>query len=401
MIYIYIPVGIIILFVVFTLYVKVKYKFWSSQPVYHFYDVKYYFFPPGIIYPQLPQKGKFFNELIKHDIFSETHSLEKNEFCRFVKDNYLKSYDVKYIPSENNILPYFEGHNNKCYISTFKEKKTLTTQTNDKLYAIDTLTSCMTTRPLYCEIYKTNGSLPPFECNYVDYLCVDSRKRKKGVAADTIFTHAYYTRRKNKSVIVSLFKREDTLTGIVPLCVFDIYVFNTTRWRRTENIPPTTGKVIKCPPTSLYMLSDFIQDNKSDFEFFGTSSLGNIQELMKTQNVFIYMFIDTNNDIQAAYFFRNACTVYNNRANSTCLFASIKGRVKPELFMQCFKISLMNLLANRGDFDYLSIENVSNNNIIVDNLKQKSKEMIKSKGAYFFYNFAYFTFHPNKVIIIN
>ena len=52
-------------------------------------------------------------------------------------------------------------------------------------------------------------------------------------------------------------------------------------------------------------------------------------------------------------------------------------------------------------FGFAAIENISHNNIIIQNIKLKTQPLIISPTAYFFYNFAYPTFKSNKVFIIN
>jgi len=52
-----------------------------------------------------------------------------------------------------------------------------------------------------------------------------------------------------------------------------------------------------------------------------------------------------------------------------------------------------------NDFEYLIIEDLMNNNIIINSLK--TIPMDTYTCAYFFYNFAYQTFKNNKVLIIN
>ena len=52
---------LIILLIVVYMYIKLKYPFWSSQPVFHMYDFYYWFFSPGYINKDLPEKNKFTN----------------------------------------------------------------------------------------------------------------------------------------------------------------------------------------------------------------------------------------------------------------------------------------------------------------------------------------------------
>ena len=68
----YILGSICILFLTLYLYVKVKYKFWSIQPVFHIYNLKYWLWPPGIIQHKMPPKTKYYNWRIECDTFSNT-----------------------------------------------------------------------------------------------------------------------------------------------------------------------------------------------------------------------------------------------------------------------------------------------------------------------------------------
>jgi len=80
-------------------------------------------------------------------------------------------------------------------------------------------------------------------------------------------------------------------------------------------------------------------------------------------------------------------------------FASISN-CDNNIFTQGFKISFWKI-ANENFFGYSAIENISHNNIIIDNIILKTKPSIISPTAYFFYNFAYPTFQSNKVLVIN
>jgi hypothetical protein len=57
----YILLIVIFLIICFAAYVKIKFRFWTLQPVFHFYDFHYYLFPPGIIVHELPEKNKYCN----------------------------------------------------------------------------------------------------------------------------------------------------------------------------------------------------------------------------------------------------------------------------------------------------------------------------------------------------
>ena len=82
-------------------------------------------------------------------------------------------------------------------------------------------------------------------------------------------------------------------------------------------------------------------------------------------------------------------------------FASINSdRNNEHIFIQGFKISYWET-AFKNNFGYCAIENISHNNIILSNIIKKTKPDIISPTAYFFYNFAYTTFKPDKCLIIH
>ena len=63
-------IGIIVIIIVIILGYRLKYQFWSRQPVFHYHNLKYWLFPPGIIQHKRPEKNKlnnkFCNNLILH-----------------------------------------------------------------------------------------------------------------------------------------------------------------------------------------------------------------------------------------------------------------------------------------------------------------------------------------------
>ena len=80
-------------------------------------------------------------------------------------------------------------------------------------------------------------------------------------------------------------------------------------------------------------------------------------------------------------------------------FASIKD-CDDNIFIQGFKISFWKIAAENY-FGFSAIENISHNDIIINNIILKTTPLIISPTAYFFYNFAYSTFNSKKTLIVN
>ena len=123
----------------------------------------------------------------------------------------------------------------------------------------------------------------------------------------------------------------------------------------------------------------------------------NIIELIKTNNIFIYVIL-LDDEIICAYFFRKTCTFVEKNMEVLSCFASINN-CDDNIFIQGFKISFWNI-ADKNNFGFCAIENISHNNVIINNLLIKTHPMVVSPTAYFFYNFAYYSFKHDKVLII-
>ena len=409
--YQYIPYIILIVVLIFILviaYIKMRFRFWTLQPVFHVYDFHYYLFPPGIINPDLPEKNKYCNfnsiETIKYDSVSE---LKINKFVRFIRENYLKNDENCYLPKKNNIMSYFEGHNTSSFFSFYYEDELLMNLKKGTTEQSKKLVGAMTTRPLNVIINSathSNKNDANFAVYYVDHLCVDKMYRKKGIAPEIIQTHHYNQRHHNRLITISLFKREDQLTGIVPLCVYNTYGFDMVGWNKPMAFSMFSPQlsIVECGKSNIHHLWDFMRENSvSKFDICIQSEISNIMELIRSKNIYIYMLIE-DGDVKSAYFYRKTCTFIKEKCEALSCFASINcfSKREEDIFIQGYKVALWNICEKNG-FKFAVVEDLSDNNIIISALKIKTNPLFVSPTAYFFYNFAYHTFNPNKCLILH
>jgi hypothetical protein len=383
----------------FFIYIKLKYKFWALQPVFHFYDIHYWFKNVGIINKDLPNKNKYTNFTnIETLDFKKLTNKQYKQFLFMIQNNYLKNGENAYSPKTENITPYFTEHKHKSFFSFYYEKILLEDISNKNIIPDKKLIAVMNSRPLNVVINEKNKSKNNFDVYYVDFLCVDKMYRRKNIAPQMIQTHEYNQSHLNKTISVSLFKREDVLTGIVPICVYKTYGFDMKKWSSPIPLPHDIS-ILSGDQQNLYYVYNFIKEMNNKWKIIIMSHIGNLLELTKTQNIFI-QFIMIQGQIKAVYFFRDTCTFIQKKERILSCFASIQGDISDELFIHGFKTGLASII-KKNIFYFLSIEDISDNNIIINNLKLKSTPVIVSPTAYFFYNFAYETFHSNKVFIIN
>lgn len=396
---------IVILLIVFFLYIRIKFRFWALQPVFHFYNLYYWITNIGIIQEELPSKNRYTNfkniKTISCDILSDQNI---KDFVWLIQLNYLKNKENKFAPKQNNIVPYFNGHNHKSFWSFFTEptllldSKTNTTISNDKLIAV------ITGRPLHITFY-TNKIKGELDVYYIDYLCVDKLHRKKNIAPQLIQTHEYNQSHLNRKICVSLFKREEELTGIIPLTIYKTYCFNMRNWFKPTELQASI-KLLNGDKQNIYYLYNFINEltKKGKWDLTVLPAMSNLMELVTTGNLFIKMLV-YNGDIVAAYIFKKTCTfIEKDKEIISCIasfYKSLTG-LKKEEFIQGFKVALWSIIENKENkFGYLIIEDISDNNYIIKNIKIKTHPMVVSPTAYFFYNFAYNPFKSNRILMIN
>jgi len=231
-------------------------------------------------------------------------------------------------------------------------------------------------------------------------LCVNKNWRKKNIAPQLIQTHEYNQSHNNRKICVSLFKREEELTGIIPLTVYKTYCFNMKNWTTPEQLEAKIT-VLTGDKQNMYYLYNFINEVKKNWDIIIYPEISNIMELVATNNLFVKMLVIDGN-IEAVYIFRKTCTYIENEKEIISCITSINGSVLTrEEFIKGFKISLWSIIKEHNNFKYLTIEDISDNTCIINNICIRTHPMVISPMAYFFYNFAYSPFKSEKCLIIN
>ena len=396
----YVFLAILLLLLIVFAYIKLRFKFWSIQPVFHVYDFRYYFFPPGIIDSSLPEKNRYCNftniETLEYNAVSDN---KMGEIVHFIQLHYLRDGENHFSPKKENVVPYFVGHRGPSFFTFYYEDEIL--MEAGETINRKRLISFMSGRPLHVSIHNGYKGAA-FDAYYVDYLCVDGTFRKKGIAPQMIQTHEYNQRRGNKNIFVSLFKREDDLTGIVPLCVYKTCGFSMEKWNTPTDLVGEYS-VVECGPNNMHFLVDFLRETQGQFDIYIMPEISGIMELVKTGNIFIYLLVDSTGTI-GAYFFRKSCSKTKDETEVLSLFSSIREKKKTidmNVFIHGCKVALSKICLKHHEFRIVTLENIADNDVIIDNLKIKTKPLFESPTAYFFYNFAYGTFAPQKVLMLN
>ena len=391
---------IILCIILFFVYIRLKYKFWALQPVFHFYDLYYWVINVGIIRKELPEKNRYVNlKKITTKTFEGIDERRLKQLVLLIRLNYLRNGENKYAPKRENIVPYFVGHNAKTYWSYFTEPDLLIDNKTGKTIEETLIVAVITSRPLHVKINNKRKDAI-FDVYYVDYLCVNKGWRKKNIAPQMIQTHEYNQSHNNRKICVSLFKREEELTGIIPLTVYKTYCFNMANWGQPEQLDARIT-LLSGDKQNIYYLYTLINEMNNKWDITIYPEISNLMELVSTKNLFVKMLVIDGN-IEAAYIFRKTCTFIEKDKEIISCIASINGpTLSRDKFIKGFKMALWSIIKEHRNFGYLVIEDISDNTCIINNICVKTHPLVVSPSAYFFYNFAYSPFKSERCLIIN
>ena len=207
----YVLVGVVVaLLVSMHVYRHVSSPFWSKQPVYHTYDVVYWFEKGRIINPGRPLLNRYVcPDAVQVRPMEMLAEADQDRIAKLIKKHYLRTDDVEFLPEPEHIFDYLSRKG--CFVAQCID--------NGKLLGV------LTSRVL-------NGKIPgsaSIPIAYVDNLTVASTHRGKGIAPKLIQTYTHTSRALDPQTLVHLFKREGTAsTTNVPLCSFQAAIYNTS-----------------------------------------------------------------------------------------------------------------------------------------------------------------------------
>ena len=300
----------IVVFIILKLIVKMKYRFWSIQPVFHYYNLFYWLYPPGIIHKDIPKINQYVNLVnIKSAKVEDYTDVEHDKIAYFIRQYYLRNNKAEYNPTKNSIIEYLRYSKNFGYICVYTEPKLLTTTTRlikDKQYC-----GVITARQLNVTL-PNKTEMPVY---YVDNLCVNTAYRKKGIAPKLIQTLYYNLRRDNRKITTFLFKREGPQNAFVPLVRYNTYGYKMS-------LLPSAGFfnneyiLIEISSSNFMVFRELLRREKEKYKCVVLLDIACAINILKKNNIYIYGIL-YKNQLITAYIFRDAKVKYSSSGSKT------------------------------------------------------------------------------------
>jgi len=391
----YIILFIVIIFMLAMGYIKIRHRFWSKQPVFHYYNLWYWLRPPGIIQHAFPEANEYVNIInVKIQDVGHLSETDNKKVANFIGNHYLRTKSTSYLPQNKHIMTYFLNSKHSSYIAIYKRPALLYENekyvTEQKHIVDDEYLGMITARPLHVTLKNT----PTFTIYYIDNLCVHHSQRKKGIAQKLIQTLYYEIRRKNQLINTYMFKREGEMTAIVPLITF------TTKGYAINDIPDTqlphaAYSLIEITAKNLHIVIEFIYSQTKNYDCVIVPDVANILTLIKSEIIDL-RGIMYGSQLVALYTFRDASVNYsisskhslqptdNAIPNTIECIGSLVDNSHSDILLSGF-ISALHVCCRKFKCAYVLIEETSQNTHITDLLH--AQPFLASPTAFFFYNY--------------
>jgi len=392
----YLIIGIIFIIIILFAIIKIKFSFWTKQPVFHYYNLLYWIYPPGLIADHFPMnKYVNFTNIAIYSI-DNIPPLELKKYYYFIRAYYHNYKTAKYLPSKKNIISPLEANNYPSHILLYKEPKLLIE--NNNAVTENVIVGGLSVRILNIKVDDKSHSI-----FYVDNLCIHPEKRKQGISQQLIQTLQQFLQKTYKDVHFHLFKREGNLNIMVPLVLFETHQFKCIHDKyflfQPTRFISAAHNIILITSSTLHILNEFIQRQGARFECTILPEISNLNHVINHNYIHIYALIK-DDLVQAIYMFRDSYLYEDNCHIVECIGSISDTALDNDVFVTGFNFSLKKY-SKIAKSTKIRIDQIADNHIIIEHLQNNNKLFeYKYKCAFYLYNYATYPKDPRKCFIL-
>jgi hypothetical protein len=387
----YVFVATFFLVLAIAAWIRIRFPFWSLQPVFHSYDVwRYLASKPFVIQHGSALPTKYFQpNRVKTAAFLDLMEEERAALLDTIQCHYIPSEDVTYTLRMEDLTVLCSHHATApCWVSMYRDSNILL----DSDAAAAVILGAVVAYPV--RFVFRNSS--PIE--YVYYWDVVVMHREVGERhVDSIRTllqthEANQRRQSGKHISCSLFRKDvDLSEGIVPLVKFTVNRFPLAEIKKPPLPAPYTVHRIQHAHPLMDILYDLSKDSSFDVLIF--PELTALQARIQSNQWFVFT-LQSKDTVLALYVFRDTHMIVDDEAVlelSISLSMSLQTQqtsqsVLPSThFFAGFLHALHDvLLITRSGL--LDIPNMGHNMFILDTWNWKYTPQSRHDAAFYLYN---------------
>jgi hypothetical protein len=381
-------------------YIKIKYPFWSRQPVYHKYDLlRSLTSYPFIINQSNISPITCYTNLIETNTFNYNSISPEinNKIIDLLLCNYIYSDKVVYTLTSNDLTSIMIGHEYAPLVSLYAQPEYIIDNSSNILSTQKKYIGCITSQSLHFYFLRPmKNGINNLTIYFWDHICMEKTYKDKQITRNLIQSHEFNQRINSPDIKVSLLKKENSeCEGVVPLCKYTSYTY----YIRPITLPllPKYHVITMITKENIDLLYNFIigltKNQLFDIQTF--YSLSSIISQIKIKCFYIYMLC-VSKEVYSIYIFKDAFTYYENleSGNTINLIASVNNCTSINIFYTGFLHSLKDIIdytknKHPKKFEVLMIDNTSHNYIINDIWSKTNTPIFSTPTNYYLYNMYY------------
>jgi hypothetical protein len=210
-------------------------------------------------------------------------------------------------------------------------------------------------------------------------------------------THEYNCRLLKPDVQVSVFKKEvELLDGVVPLVEYTCYTFYLRNLKLRKL--PRDFRVLRVQTQYTDILHDFLRSGLQMFDVAITLDIGVLLALLKTNQMYMYA-LKRGDQVFGLYWFKNAHVKWD-LGDTLHFVASFRNTENADLFSLGFSHSLREILREYREYRMMMMEGLGSNGEIVELWTRTHDIIVKTRCAYYLYNWGMEPMSREKCLVI-
>lgn len=387
-------------------YIRIRYPFWSVQPIFHTYDFWRYFCRTPRVIRKYPMTTKYTDPVhTTTTLFLDISGNHVQEIVNLMQCHTFSSEQIIFLINQETFCASMQD--SETYLTTYHTHDFELVSTDSshpkgvQMIQCPRLIGSVTSRPI--EIYFTLGKVTIAsdvvkEKGYIlEHLCVHRDQMSKNLGHSLIQNHLYHQMFRTPDISWTLFKKEDgECDGVVPLVSYTMYTFCLYAVKS-----PNLDHGFVCMRIynqNVEILSDFLfslsrSSHHDEYGFTATSTLDTIQRLIQ-QNIYFVYALKYKKGLFAIYFFKDTQIQYEEIDGEgrtlECMAAFTNYPSSSEwdgVFFAGFLSAMYDIqTSTKSMFHALRIHNLGHCDKILDHWMWKYKPLFHVPCSYYLYN---------------
>ena len=397
----YICICIILMIFIPILYVRIRYPFWSTQPVFHTYDFfRYLTKTPYDIHSQV------YSKMLK--THTDVHSMrfldmDEKDVLRIVdllQSHSIESEQVLHLIDASTFTANHVGQFYPSYVTFYTKDRFDVKHDADGVMLLENtpqIIGCMTGRAMNMFILDKSSVLHEKSGYLWDNICVHREYIKDNLGRKMIPAHDMYQRTHTPDVSISIFKREVSVCeGVVPLVEYNVFTFTLSKIRRPPlRAPYSVSRLyndnVEPFYSMLYTLAH--SENAQNTTFISFPEVSVLDNLIKKDIIIVYG-LSLGNNMRCIYVFKNPQMCYDNITEGhilECITTITEGHVQDNttnaIIFAGFLHALYHICKSfASKYKIITFHNLGHNGAIIERWKWKYTPLSMNKAAYYLYN---------------